>query len=67
MYADTRYQIARDRIAGLHRHAQHDALARAARRSRRGRRPSWHQDQHHLPQRLLTAGRGALTALGAHT
>ena len=43
-YSTINRQIARDRIAGLHRQAQHDALARAARQDRRPhQRPSgWH-------------------------
>ena len=67
MYSEFRDQIAQDRAADLHRQARHDALARAARDSRDGRRPGRPQAQHRVPWLLLIAGRRVLTALGAHT
>jgi hypothetical protein len=67
MYAHTHHQIAKDRVADMHRQARHDALARAARDSRDGRRPGRPQAQHRVPWLLLIAGRRVLTALGAHT
>jgi hypothetical protein len=58
MYSTISRQIARDRIADLHRQGQHDALARAARQGRRPhKRPSGHVLR--LP---LIAVRRALTA-----
>jgi hypothetical protein len=63
MYAHSHHQIAKDRVADMHRQAQQDALARAARHTRR---PSRHQAQHRVPWLLLIAGRRVLTAFGAH-
>jgi len=41
MYSTINHQIARDRVADLHRQAQRDALARTARQGRRSHeRPS---------------------------
>ena len=51
------------RVADLHRQAQRDALARAA---RQGRRPHERQSRHRVP-RLPVVARRVLTALGAHT
>ena len=44
MYSTINHQIARDRIADMHRQAQQDALARDARQGRQPhKRPSgWH-------------------------
>jgi hypothetical protein len=67
MYAHTHHQIAKDRVADMHREARHDAVARAARASRDSRRRGRHQAQHRVPWILLIAGRRVLTALGAHT
>jgi hypothetical protein len=67
MYAHAHHQIAKDRVAGLHRQAQHDALARAARHGRHSHRPGRPQAPHRVPWLLLTAGRRVLTALAAHT
>ena len=64
MYTHPHHQIAKDRVAGLHLQAQHDALARAARHSRR---PAEHHARQRVPQFLLITGRRALTALGAYT
>jgi hypothetical protein len=57
-------ELAKARIADMHRQAQRDALARAARRARR-RRP----DQPALPALKIRAAvtRRLLTALGART
>jgi hypothetical protein len=58
MYSTIHHQIARDRMADLHRRAQHDVLARAAGQGRPHKRPSgWRVLR--LP---IIAGRRALTA-----
>jgi len=57
MYRTINHQIARDRIADLHRRAQHDALARAA-QGRPHKRPS----ARHVLRLPIIAGRRALTA-----
>jgi len=58
MYPTINHQIARDRIADLHRQAQHDALARAARQGRPHKRPSGR----HVLRLPIIAARRALTA-----
>ena len=59
MYSTINHQIARDRVADLHRQAQHDALARAARLdSRPHKRPS----VRHVLRLPIIAVRRALTA-----
>jgi hypothetical protein len=63
MYAHTHHQIAKDRVADMHRQARHDALARTASHAAR---PSPHPARHRVPWLLLAAGRRALTALAAH-
>ena len=63
MYSTVNYQIAQDRIPDLHRQAQHDALARAA---RQGRRPHKHRSGHRVPRFPVIAARRVLIALGAH-
>jgi hypothetical protein len=59
MYSTINHQIARDRVTGLHRQAQHDALARAARQGPPShKRPSGR----HVLRFPIIAGRRALTA-----
>ena len=57
MYRTINHQIARERIADLHRRAQHDALASAA-QGRPHKRPS----ARHVLRLPIIAGRRALTA-----
>ena len=59
MYSTINHQIARDRIADLHRQAQHDALARAV---RQGRRPHERPSGRHVLRLPIIAVRRALTA-----
>jgi hypothetical protein len=59
MYATIDRQIARDRVADLHRRAQHDALARAA---DQGRRPHKRPSGRHVLRLPIIAVRRALTA-----
>jgi len=63
MHPELHYQLAQARVADLHRQAQRDALARAARRARRKRtrRPG------HPAAGYPAAVRRLLTALGART
>jgi hypothetical protein len=63
MYPTSSYELAKTRVADLHRQARRDALARAARRARRARtnRPG-----HPAPARPATVRR-LLAALGART
>jgi hypothetical protein len=58
IYATVDHQIARDRVADLHRRAQHYALARAARQGRPHKRPSGR----HALRLPIIAVRRALTA-----
>ena len=58
MYSTINHQIARDRIADLHRRAQHDALASAAGQGRPHKRLSGR----HVLRLPIIAGRRALTA-----
>jgi hypothetical protein len=58
MYRTINHQIARDRTADLHRRAQYDALARAARQDRPHKRPSGR----HVLRLPIIAVRRALTA-----
>ena len=58
MYSTINRQIARDRIADLHRQAQRDALARAA----EGRRPHERPSRRHVLRLPIIAVRRALTA-----
>jgi hypothetical protein len=65
MYPISSYELAKARVADTHRQAQRDALARAARRARRGR-----AEQRTDPVTGRTAGtlaRRALTLLGARS
>jgi hypothetical protein len=64
MYSTFNHQIAQDRVADLHRQAQRDTLARAA---RQGRRPHQRQLGRRVSRLPVIAARRALTALGAHT
>jgi hypothetical protein len=59
MYSTINHQIAQARIADLHRQAQQDALARAA---RQGRRPHKHPSGRHVLRLLIIAARRALPA-----
>jgi len=58
MYRTINHQIARDRTADLHRRAQHDALARAARQGR----PHKLLPGRHVLRLPIIAVRRALTA-----
>ena len=58
MYATIHHQIARDRIADLHRRAQHDALASAAGQGRPHKRLSGR----HVLRLPIIVVRRALTA-----
>jgi hypothetical protein len=62
MYPASSYELAKTRVADLHRQAQRDALARAARRARRARP---HQSGH--PPPALPFGRRVLALLGARS
>ena len=59
MYSTINHQIARDRVADLHRRAQHDALARAA---DQGRRPHKRPSGRHVLRLPIIVVRRALTA-----
>ena len=59
MYSTINHQITRARIADLHRQAQRDALARAA---RQGRRPHKHPSARHVLRLPIIAARRAITA-----
>lgn len=59
MHSTISHQIAQARIADLHRQAQQDALARAA---RQGRRPHKHPSGRHVLRLPLIATRRGLTA-----
>jgi hypothetical protein len=54
-------QLAQAKIAELHRQASHDGLARAARRTRRGRT---HQSRRRLTVPRVAITRHVLTVLG---
>jgi hypothetical protein len=62
MYPLTSYELAKARAADLHRQAQRDTLARAARRARRAQP---HQSGHPVP--ALPLGHRVLALLGART
>jgi hypothetical protein len=64
MYPFSSYELAKTQVSDLHRRAQRDGLARAARRVRRMRtdRPG-----HPAPGHPSVAVRRLLTALGART
>jgi hypothetical protein len=64
MYPISNYELAKARAADLHRQAQRDALARAARRSRHTRT---HRPRHPAPAHPAAAVRRLLAALGART
>jgi hypothetical protein len=59
MYSTINHQIARDRIADLHRQAKHDALARAARQVPQ---PPERPSGRHVLRLPIIAVRRALTA-----
>jgi len=63
MYSTFTSQIAQDRIADLHRQTRHDALARAARQSRRANKP---ESGHRVPRLPAIAVR-LRTAWGTHS
>ncbi len=48
MYSISSYELAKARVADLHRQAQRDALARAARQASRARGEQAHQPRHHI-------------------
>jgi len=54
-------QLAQAKIAELHRHAQHDALTRAA---RYGRRPRTHRPRYRLAALRIAVPRQVLAVLG---
>lgn len=64
MHPITSYEVAKVHIADLHRQAQRDALARAARRAHR---VSAHRPGHPAAAAPSAAVRRLLTALGART
>lgn len=59
MHSTISYQIMQARTADLHRQAQQDALARAA---RQGRRPHKHPSGRHVLRLPIVASRRALTS-----
>jgi len=59
MYSSFSYQIAQERVADLHRQAQHDALVRAA---RQGRQAHKRQSGHRVPWLAFIAARRVRTA-----
>jgi len=59
MYSSFSYQIAQERVADLHRQAQHDALVRAA---RQGRRAHKRQSGHRVSLLPFIAARRVRTA-----
>jgi hypothetical protein len=63
MYSTINYQIMQARVADLHRQAQQDALARAA---RQGRRPPKHQSGRRVLRLPVITARRVLTAWAAH-
>jgi hypothetical protein len=63
MYPISSYELAKTRAADLHRQAQQDALARAARQARRART----RRAGHRAAAQPSALRRLLTALGART
>jgi hypothetical protein len=64
MHPTIRYEMGQARIADLHRQAQRDALARAARRPGR---VSGHPSGRRLPALRALLARRVLTGLGART
>jgi hypothetical protein len=59
MYSTINHQIMQARVADLHRQAQQDALARAA---RQGRRPHNHPSGRRILRLPIITARRALTA-----
>ena len=59
MYSTINHQIMQARVADLHRQAQQDALARAA---RQGRRPPKHKSGRHMLRLPVITARRVLTA-----
>ena len=66
MYSISSYELARARVADLHRQAQRDALGRAARRASRARGEQAHQPRNHVPG-VPAVRRRLLTVLGARS
>ena len=63
VYSDINYQIMQARVADLHRQAQQDAIARAA---RQGRRPPNRQSGRRVLRLPVITARRVLTAWAAH-
>ncbi|HEV3260794.1 MAG TPA: hypothetical protein VG013_28325 [Gemmataceae bacterium] len=63
VYSDINYQIMQARVADLHRQAQQDAIARAA---RQGRRPPKRQSGRRVLRLPVITARRVLTAWAAH-
>jgi hypothetical protein len=63
MYSTINHQIMQARVADLHRQAQQDALAHAA---RQGRRPPKHQSGRRVLRLPAITARRLLTARAAH-
>jgi hypothetical protein len=63
VYSDINYQIMQARVADLHRQAQQDAIARAA---RQGRRPPKRQFGRRVLRLPVITARRVLTAWAAH-
>jgi hypothetical protein len=63
MYSTINHQIMQARVADLHRQAQQDALARAA---RQGRRPPKHQSGRRVLRLPVITARRVLTAWAVH-
>jgi hypothetical protein len=63
MYSTINHQIMQARVADLHRQAQQDALARAARQDRR---PQKHQSGRRVLRLPIITARRLLTARAAH-
>lgn len=63
VYSDINYQIMQARVADLHRQAQQDAMARAA---RQGRRPPKHESGRRVLRLPVVTVRRVLTAWAAH-
>jgi len=64
MYPLSSYELAKAQVADRHRQAQHDTLARAARRARRTRT---HRSGHPAPAHSSAAVRRLLAAVGGRT
>jgi hypothetical protein len=65
MYSALSYDLMQARVADMHRQAQRDALARAARGERRARRPQSGHPAHSLPAVAARRVLAVLTARGA--